>query len=86
MQFVTTKREGYSFFATTPSGRAAVGLTGDQKRLHWLVRSGTTWETLRDWPVEEFSHTDLLLRLGAVDEPTDPTEILRHLPGVRDLH
>lgn len=86
MNFVTTKREGYSFFATTPSGRAAVGLTGDQKRVHWMVKTGTGWETLRDWPVGEFSHTDLLLRLGAVDEPADAAEILKHLPSVRDLH
>ena len=86
MNFVTTKREGYAYFGTTPSGRAAVGLTGDQKRVHWLVRTASGWETLREWPVEEFSHTDLLLRLGNVDEPSEPTEILRHLPLAKDLH
>jgi hypothetical protein len=36
---------------------------------------------VRDWPLEEHSHTDLMLALGKVDEPSDPSEVLRLLPA-----
>lgn len=86
MNFVTTKRDGYALFATTPSGRAAIGLTEDQRRLHLLARAGEGWETLRDWSVDDVSHTDVLLKLGDVDEPPDPQALLSFLPSPRDLH
>lgn len=86
MYFVTMKRAGYCLFTTTPSGRLAVGVTDDQKRLHLFLREESGWTTIRDWSVEEFSHTDLLLKLGSIDEPEDPHEILQLLPTGTVLH
>jgi hypothetical protein len=86
MYMVTMKRPGYCLFATTPSGRFAAGVTNDQKRLHALLREGNDWTTVRDWPVEEFSHTELMLKLDRMDEPADPREILKLLPDPRALH
>lgn len=86
MQFVTIKHEGYSLLATTPSGRAGLGLTSDQKRLDFLRRRDGAWEVLRSWSVDDLSHTDAILRLGRVDEPDDPESLLALLPAPRGLH
>ena len=86
MHFVTLKRAGYVLFSTTPSGRAAVGLTGNQQEVHLLFQEAGQWSVMRQWPVEEYSHTDLMLALGKVDEPADPEEMLRLLPPPRSLH
>ena len=57
MYFVTIKQPGYALFATTPSERAAIGLTEDQKHVHVCERRGDGWHVVRDLPVEEHSHT-----------------------------
>ncbi len=80
MHFITLKRSGYVLFSTTPSGRLAVGLTESPQRLHVLLREGEQWSVVREWPVEEYSHTEAMLALGKVDEPADPKELLRLLP------
>lgn len=85
MHFVTMKRDGYAFFATTPSGRAGIGVTEDQQRVALLFRRQQDFDTVRVWAVTEFSHTDLLLKLGAVDEPGDPADLLDLLPRPRSL-
>ena len=77
MYFVTSKRKGYALFSMTPSERAAIGVTEDQKRVHLLERAGTEWRVVHDWPVEERSHTELMTRLGAVDEPATVAELVR---------
>ena len=77
MYFVTTKRAGYALFCMTPSERAAIALTDDQKRVHVLERTGTTWTVRRDLAVEEHSHTDLLRRLATHDEPSTVDELVR---------
>lgn len=77
MYFVTTKRPGYALFAMTPSERAAIGVTEDQKRVHVLTRSGAEWRIHREWPVEEQSHTQLMARLGQIDEPVSIDELVR---------
>ena len=77
MYFVTSKRKGYALFSMTPSERAAIGVTEDQKRVHLLERAGTDWRVVHDWPVEERSHTELMTRLGAVDEPATVAELVR---------
>ncbi len=86
MYFVTLKRPGYVLFSTTPSERVAVGLTENQKTLHLLLAEGKSWTVVREWPVDEFSHTDLMLQLGKIDEPLDPREILNLLPLPQGLH
>jgi hypothetical protein len=75
--FVTMKQAGYALFSTTPSERAAIGLTEDQTRVHLLERTGDGWRVVRDWPIEEHSHTELMVRLGRVDEPTSTDELVR---------
>jgi hypothetical protein len=75
--FVTMKQPGYALFATTPSERAAIGLTEDQKHVHVCERRGDGWHVVRDLPVEEHSHTELMVRLGAVPEPASVDELLR---------
>ena len=77
MYFVTSKRPGYALFSLTPSERAAIGVTDDQKRVHLLERVGSEWRVYRDWPVEEHSHTELMTRLALVDEPATIEEIAR---------
>jgi len=79
--FVTMKRPGYCLFSTTPSERAGIGLTDDQRHVHLCERTGDDWTVVRDWPVEELSHTDLMLRLGAIAEPTTIDELVRHATG-----
>jgi hypothetical protein len=86
MYLVTTNRAGYVLFSTSPSGRVAVGLTEDQRRVRLLLRGTADWATVREWPVEEYSHTDLMLALGKVDEPQDPQDILKLLPVPSALH
>ena len=77
MYFVTSKRPGYALFSLTPSERAAIGVTDDQKRVHLLERIGSEWRVYRDWPVEEHSHTELMTRLGRVAEPASVEELVR---------
>jgi len=77
MYFVTTKRLGYVLFAMTPSERAAVGVTEDQQRVHVLERAGTEWRVHREFPIAEHSHTELMTRLAAVDEPATVEELVR---------
>lgn len=86
MYFVTIKRPGYALFSTTPSERVAVGLTEDQHRVHLALRGADGWSVVRDWPVEEYSHTELMLALGKVEEPADPSAVLALVPAPRALH
>ena len=81
MYFVTMKQPGYALFATTPSERAAVAVTDDQRRVHLLERTGNGWGVVRDWPIEEHSHTELMVRLGGVDEPGSIDELIRLAVG-----
>ena len=75
--FVTSKRPGYALFSMTPSERAAIAVTDDQKRVHLLERVGRDWRVHREWPVEEQSHTAFMSRLALVDEPPTIDELLR---------
>jgi hypothetical protein len=75
--FVTTKRAGYALFCMTPSERAAVAVTDDQKRVHLLEREGANWRVRHDWPVEEHPHTELMTRLATLDEPATVDELVR---------
>ena len=77
MYFVTTKRPGYALFCMTPSERAAIAVTDDQRRVHVLERSGAEWRVAQDWPVEERSHTDVMTRLGDVAEPATAAELVQ---------
>jgi len=77
MYFVTTKRAGYALFCMTPSERAAIGVTDDQKRVHLLARGDGDWRVYRDWPVEEHSHTELMSRLAVREEPASVDELVR---------
>jgi hypothetical protein len=79
--FVTTKRPGYALFCLTPSERAAIGLTDDQRRVHVVERAGDEWRVHRDFAVEEHSHTDLMVRLADVDEPATVDELVRLAVG-----
>lgn len=76
MYFVTSKRAGYALFCMTPSERAAIGVTDDQKRVHLLARGDGGWRVHGDWPVEEHSHTELMTRLAQRDEPGTVEELL----------
>ena len=82
MYFVTTKRERYVLFCTTPSERAAVGLT-DKQMVHFLVRGATAgdWTVLHEWNANDYSHTDFMAALHHVDEPADPARLLDSLPA-----
>jgi hypothetical protein len=86
MYFVTLKRVGYVLFSTTPSGRVAVGLTEGSQRVHVLFQNAGQWSVAREWPVEEYSHTDVMLALGKVDEPANPEDVLSLLPTPQSLH
>ena len=81
MYFVTTKRAGYALFCMTPSERAAIAVTDNQRRLHVLAREGPDWRLVREWPVEEHSHTELMLRLADRDEPATVAELVRLVLG-----
>ena len=77
MYFVTSKRAGYALFSLTPSERAAIAVTDDQKRVHVLERTATGWRVHSDWPVEQHSHTELMTRLALVEEPATVDELVR---------
>ena len=79
--FVTSKRAGYALFSMTPSERTAIGVTDDQKRVHVLERVGGEWRVLRDWPVDEHSHTELMTRLALCEEPATAAELVRLATG-----
>lgn len=82
MYFVTTKREGYILFCTTPSERGAIGLT-DQQVVHLLAhQTGTNdWVVLAQWNSSDYSHTDFMAALRHHDEPADPRDLLDLLPS-----
>ncbi len=85
MYFVTTKRTGYVLFCTTPSERAAVGLT-EQHIVHLLVREPTRddWVVLAQWNGRDYSHTDFMAALHRHSEPADPRRLLDFVPpGLR---
>jgi len=79
--FVTTKRAGYALFCMTPSERAAIALTEDQKRVHVLEHTGETWTVRHEWPVGEHSHTELMTRLATCEEPASVAELVRRALG-----
>ena len=79
--FVTSKRAGYALFAMTPSERAAIGVTDDQKRVRVLERVGGDWRVFEDWAVEEHSHTELMARLAVLEEPATVAELVRLATG-----
>lgn len=81
MYFVTIKRAGYCLFSMTPSERAAIALTDDQQHVHLLERTNDGWTIRRDWPIAEHSHTELMVRLGRVDEPASVDELARLAVG-----
>jgi hypothetical protein len=80
--FVTMKHPGYCLFSTTPSERAAVGLTDDQRRVHLLARAGAGWTVEREWSVDEHPLTEVMLRLGRLpQEPATFDELARLAVG-----
>ncbi len=82
MYFVTTKHEGYVLFCTTPSERAAVGLT-EHQIVHLFVRVAKPgkWEVLHEWSAKDYSATEFLSALHHVDEPEDPRQLVEFLPA-----
>jgi hypothetical protein len=79
--FVTIKQPGYALFSTTPSERAAIGLTEDQKTVRLLEHESGGWRVVHEWPVEQRSHTDIMIRFGDVPEPASIDELLRLADG-----
>ncbi len=80
MYFVTTKRQPYVLFATTPSERAAVGLT-ENYTVHLLLRvADGSWRVRHEWDGTRFSHTDLMAAMHDRDEPANPELLLEVLP------
>lgn len=82
MYFVTMAKPGYVLFSTTPHGRAAIGLT--ETGIIRLLAPGETrgeWSTLREWNTQTYSHTDLFVLLGGVDEPERAEDLLARLPA-----
>jgi len=82
MYFVTVGgMSGYVLFSTTPNGRAAVGVT-DSGRVRLLAPGGAPreWRVLREWPTSVYSHTDLMLQMGAREEPARAEDVLATLP------
>ena len=77
MYFVTSKRPGYALFSMTPSERAAIAVTDDQRRVQLLERTGKDWRVVQDWPVEERAHTDIMTRLAGVEEPATVAELVQ---------
>jgi len=82
MYFVTTKRPEYILFCTTPSERAAVGLT-EKQVVHLLVRTTNVdaWRVLREWNADVYSHTEFMAQLREVSEPADPQQLVDFLPA-----
>lgn len=83
MYFVTIGgMSGYVLFSTTPHGRAAVGVTENGRvRLLAPGDSPREWRVLREWPTSVYSHTDLMLHMGAQGEPERAEDILATLPA-----
>jgi hypothetical protein len=79
--FVTMKRAGYCLFSVSPSERFGVGLLDDQKRVHVLERDGAEYVVRQEWPVEQVSHTDIMIRLGAAPEPASVADFVRLAQG-----
>jgi hypothetical protein len=79
--FVTMKTPGYCLFSLTPSERFAIGLADDQQRVHLLARGGDGWTVVHDYAVTEHSHTDMMVRLGDVPEPSTIEELTRLATG-----
>ena len=81
MYFVTTKRNPYILFCTTPSERAAIGLT-EKQVVHLLIRETPAgeWSVLCEWNAGDYSHTDFMAALHRVSEPSDPRGLLEFLP------
>ncbi len=77
MYFVTSKHEGYALFCMTPSERAAIGVTMDQQQVHLLERADKSWRVRRSWSMSEHSHTEIMVRLGRVEEPPTLDELER---------
>lgn len=81
MYFVTIKRAPYVLFATTPSERAAVGLT-EQQTVQLLIRGADgSWQVRHQWDAKRFSHTEFMAALHYLDEPADPEQLLDLLPA-----
>jgi len=82
MYFVNIKRPGYILFSATPSECAAVALT-EQQDVHFLLRDaiGSDWRVAARWKVSETSHTDFMLSLHHVAEPTNPAQLLDRVPA-----
>ena len=81
MYFVTMKRAGYCLFSVSPSERFGVGVLDDQQHLHVLERDGADYVVRQEWPIAEVSHTDVMLRLGGVPEPSSVAEFVRLAQG-----
>ena len=81
MYFVTMKRVGYCLFSVSPSERFGVGLLDDQQRIHILERDGADYVVRQEFPIAQLSHTDVMLRLGTVDEPASIADFLRVAQG-----
>ncbi len=82
MYLVTVGRPGYVTFATTPRGRAAIGLTEDGiVRLFAAGDAPGQWRTLREWRSAAHSHTDLVVALGGIEEPESAEDLLASLPA-----
>jgi hypothetical protein len=82
MYFVTIGGQaGYVLFATTPHGRAAVGIT-DKGTVRLLAPGKPDeWTVLREWPTSTYSHTDFMLAVASRDEPEKAEELLAILPA-----
>ncbi len=82
MYFVLTKREPYILFCLTPSERAGIGVT-EQQRVQILTRPGqdADWTLLAEWSGAEFSHTDFMVAWHRAAEPDDPVRLLDVLPA-----
>jgi hypothetical protein len=75
------KRAGYCLFSVSPSERFGVGLLDDQKRVHVLERDKAEYVVRQEWPVEQVSHTDIMIRLGAAPEPASVADFVRLAQG-----
>lgn len=81
MYLVTMGRPGYVWFSTTPSGRAAIGLTeAGIVRLLAPAEGRNEWRTLREWQTSAYSHTDFVVKLGGLAEPARAEDLLVQLP------
>jgi hypothetical protein len=80
MYFVTIKHPEYVLFATTPSERAAIGLTEKQIVRLLIRRSDGSWDVRREWDAARFSHTAFMSFFHHHEEPDDPERLLEALP------